>query len=93
VPASTSALARSHPLAAAARLVVLTLVAVLTLFATRDVTQLWWIVLLALAGLPALLAPQHRLVGPLSRVAEVVVLGLAASQVAAAATVGGHIGG
>ncbi|GIJ77847.1 hypothetical protein Xph01_22790 [Micromonospora phaseoli] len=71
----------------------LALVAVLTLFATRDVTQLWWIALLALAGLPALLAPQHRLVGPLSRVAEVVVLGLAASQVAAVATVGGHIGG
>ncbi|MFI7549774.1 GAF domain-containing sensor histidine kinase [Verrucosispora sp. WMMD703] len=93
MPASTSALARSHPLAAAARVVVLTLVAVLTLFATRDVTQLWWIVLLALAGLPAMLAPQHRLVGPLSRVAEVVVLGLAASQVAAVATVGGHIGG
>jgi signal transduction histidine kinase len=93
VPASTSALARPHPLAAAARVVVLTLVAVLTLFATRDVTQLWWIVLLALAGLPAMLAPQHRLVGPLSRVVEVVVLGLAASQVAAVATVGGHIGG
>ncbi|NLU77439.1 GAF domain-containing sensor histidine kinase [Micromonospora sp. HNM0581] len=93
MPASTSALARSHPLAAAARVVVLTLVAVLTLFATRDVTQLWWIVLLALAGLPAMLAPQHRLVGPLSRVAEVMVLGLAASQIAAVATVGGQIGG
>ncbi|MGC5051841.1 GAF domain-containing sensor histidine kinase [Micromonospora sp. DT48] len=93
MPASTSALARSHPLAAAARVVVLTLVAVLTLFATRDVTQLWWIVLLALAGLPAMLAPQHRLVGPLSRVAEVLVLGLAASQVAAVATVGGQIDG
>ncbi|MFV2101424.1 GAF domain-containing sensor histidine kinase [Micromonospora sp. LOL_024] len=93
MPASTSALARSHPLAAAARVVVLALVAVLTLFATHDVSQLWWIVLLALAGLPALLAPQHRLVGPLSRVAEVVVLGLAASQVAAVATVGGQIGG
>ncbi|QOC91009.1 sensor histidine kinase [Micromonospora craniellae] len=93
MPASTSAPARSHPLAAAARVVVLALVAVLTLLATHDVAQLWWIALLAAAGLPALLAPQHRLVGPLSRVAEVMVLGLAASQVAAVATVGGHIGG
>ncbi|MGW0507212.1 histidine kinase [Micromonospora sp. NPDC003241] len=93
MPASTSALARSHPLAAAARVVVLALVAVLTLLATRDVAQLWWIALLAVAGVPALLAPQHRLVGPLSRVAEVMVLGLAASQVAAVATVGGHVGG
>ncbi|SBV30467.1 Histidine kinase-, DNA gyrase B-, and HSP90-like ATPase [Micromonospora krabiensis] len=71
----------------------LALVAVLTLFATHDVTQLWWIALLAVAGLPALLASPHHLVGPLSRVAEVVVLGLAASQVAAVALVGGAIDG
>lgn len=71
----------------------LALVAVLTLFATRDVAQLWWIALLAVAGLPSLLAPQHRLIGPLSRVAEVVVLGLAASQVAADATIGGAVDG
>ncbi len=74
-------------------MVVLALIAVLTLLATHDLAQLWWIVLLAVAGLPAALAPQHRLIGPLSRVAEVVVLGLAASQVAAVATIGGHIGG
>ncbi|PZF88217.1 ATPase [Micromonospora deserti] len=74
-------------------MVMLALVAVLTLFATRDVGQLWWIGLLAVAGLPALLAPGHRLVGPLSRLAEVVVLGLAASQVGAVATIGGEIGG
>jgi signal transduction histidine kinase len=71
----------------------LALVAVLTLIATRRVDQLWWIALLAVAGLPAVLAPQHRLLGPLSRVAEVVVLGLAASQVAAVAAIGGPIGG
>lgn len=71
----------------------LALVAVLTLFATRDVAQLWWIALLAVAGLPSLLAPQHRLIGPLSRVAEVVVLGLAASQVAADAAIGGAVAG
>lgn len=93
MPASTPSPPHPHPLAAAARVVMLALVAVLTLFATRDLAQLWWVALLAAAGLPALLAPEHRLVGPLSRVAEVVVLGLAASQVAAVATIGGEIGG
>ncbi|MEV1144344.1 GAF domain-containing sensor histidine kinase [Micromonospora sp. NPDC049799] len=93
MPASTPTRPHPHPLATAARVVMLALVAVLTLFATHDVTQLWWIALLGVAGLPALLAPEHPLFGPLSRVAEVVVLGLAASQVAAVATIGGEIGG
>ncbi|MCG5445076.1 GAF domain-containing sensor histidine kinase [Micromonospora sp. NIE79] len=93
MPASTATAPHPHPLAAAARLVMLALVAVLTLFATRDVTQLWWIALLAVAGLPSLLAPQHRLVGSLGRVAEVVVLGLAASHVAAVASIGGTVDG
>ncbi|MFG1801267.1 GAF domain-containing sensor histidine kinase [Micromonospora carbonacea] len=74
-------------------MVMLVLVAVLTLFATHDAGQLWWIALLGAAGLPAALAPQHRLLGPLSRSAEVVVLGLAASQVAAVTTLNGTIGG
>ncbi|MGN9808753.1 sensor histidine kinase [Micromonospora sp. BQ11] len=91
--ASTPTRPRPHPLATAARVVMLALVAVLTLFATHDVTQLWWIALLGVAGLPALLAPEHPVFGPLSRIAEVVVLGLAASQVAAVATIGGEIGG
>ncbi|MET7669948.1 GAF domain-containing sensor histidine kinase [Micromonospora luteifusca] len=93
MPASTATAPHPHPLAAAARLVMLALIAILTLFATRDVAQLWWIALLAVAGLPSLLAPQHRLIAPLSRVAEVVVLGLAASQVAAVASIGGTVGG
>ncbi|OZV84632.1 ATPase [Micromonospora echinospora] len=91
--ASTPTRPRPHPLAVTARVVMLALVAVLTLIATREVDQLWWIALLALAGVPALLAPTDRLLGPLSRAAEVVVLGLAASQVAAVATIGGPIGG
>nr|WP_175440799.1 GAF domain-containing sensor histidine kinase [Micromonospora yangpuensis] len=70
-------------------MVMLALVAVLTLLATADPAQLWWVALLAAAGVPALLAPQHRLLGPLSRLAEAVLLGLAASQVAAVATLGG----
>ncbi|SCF16118.1 Histidine kinase-, DNA gyrase B-, and HSP90-like ATPase [Micromonospora carbonacea] len=90
---STPARPPTQPLATAARVVMLVLVAVLTLFATHDAGQLWWIALLGVAGLPAALAPQHRLLGPLSRFAEVVVLGLAASQVAAVTTLNGTIGG
>ncbi len=90
---STPARPPTQPLATAARVVMLALVAVLTLFATHDAGQLWWIALLGVAGLPAALAPQHRLLGPLSRFAEVVVLGLAASQVAAVTTLNGTIGG
>ncbi|WP_091612966.1 sensor histidine kinase [Micromonospora mirobrigensis] len=93
MPASTPSRPLTHPLAAVSRLVMLALVALLTYVATRDPAQLWWIALLAVAGLPALLAPQHRLLGPLSRVAEVVVLGLAASQVAAVADIGGPVEG
>ncbi len=90
---STPARPPTQPLATAARVVMLVLVAVLTLFATHDAGRLWWIALLGVAGLPAALAPQHRLLGPLSRFAEVVVLGLAASQVAAVTTLNGTIGG
>jgi signal transduction histidine kinase len=90
---STPARPPTQPLATAARVVMLALVAVLTLFATHDAGRLWWIALLGVAGLPAALAPQHRLLGPLSRFAEVVVLGLAASQVAAVTTLNGTIGG
>ncbi|MGC5018174.1 GAF domain-containing sensor histidine kinase [Micromonospora sp. DT47] len=93
MPASTPHRPQTHPLAAAARVVMLALVAALTLIATRDPAQLWWIALLGVAGLPAVLAPEHRLLGPLSRFAEVVLLGLAASQVAVESTIGGTVGG
>ena len=45
----------------------LALVAVLTLIATRDPGQLRWIALLAIAGIPAVLAPRHHLLAPLGR--------------------------
>lgn len=71
----------------------LALVAVLTLMATHDVGQLRWIALLAVASLPALLTPGHRILAPLGRFAEVVVVGLAASQVAAQALINDTIEG
>lgn len=93
MPASTPALPGPHPLAAAARVVMLALVAVLTLLATRDPGQLPWIGLLAVAGIPAVVAPRHRVLAPLGRFAEVVILGLAAGQVAAGATVNNDMPG
>lgn len=70
----------------------LALVAVLALLTTRDIGTLRWIGLLAVAGLPALLTPRHAVLAPLGRFAEVVIVALAASQVAAAATIGGSLG-
>ncbi|WP_281900324.1 sensor histidine kinase [Phytohabitans aurantiacus] len=67
-------------------MIVLTLVAVLTLITTKDVGQVRWIALLALAGIPAVVAPEHRWLAPIGRFAEVIVVGLGASAIAAAAS-------
>ncbi|RKR87271.1 histidine kinase/DNA gyrase B/HSP90-like ATPase [Micromonospora pisi] len=67
----------------------LALVAILTLITTGDLDQLIWIALLAVAGIPAVLAPHHRVLAPLGRFAEVVIVGFAASQVADEASLGG----
>ena len=91
MPASPRALLRVHPFAVAARLVMLALVSALTLIATEDPGQLRWIALLLVAGLPAVLAPDHRIAAPLGRFAEVSVTGLAAGSIAAAANAQGTI--
>ncbi|HEX6967307.1 MAG TPA: GAF domain-containing sensor histidine kinase [Micromonosporaceae bacterium] len=70
----------------------LALVAGLVVVTTRDLLQLGWVALLAVAGIPAIFAPDHRVLAPLGRLAEVVVVGLAAPQVAAGATIGGATG-
>jgi signal transduction histidine kinase len=77
--------ARVQPLAVTARVLMLALVAALTLIATKEPSQLRWIALLVVAALPAFLAADHRFFGPLGRCAEVVITGLAAGSVAAAA--------
>ncbi|WP_372338938.1 GAF domain-containing sensor histidine kinase [Actinoplanes sp. RD1] len=91
MPASASAPLRLHPLAVAARLVMLALVTALTLIATQDAKQLGWIALLLVAALPAVLAPDHRFAAPLGRIAEVTITGLAAGSVAAAANTLGTV--
>jgi len=70
----------------------LALVAVLTLITTRDLGELRWVALLAVAGAPAVLVPRHPVISMLGRLAEVVIVGLATSEVAAAANLRGSIG-
>ncbi|MDI1466360.1 histidine kinase [Catellatospora sp. KI3] len=77
--------------AIAVRGIMLALVTVLILAATRDVAELRWVVLLVLAGLPAVLAPRHRIAAPLGRYAEVILVGLGASAVALAADQAGTV--
>ena len=73
---------RAHPLAVAARIVMLALVAVLVLLTTQQLTQLWWIGLLIIAGVPAVVVPRHPVLAPLGRFAEVIIVGIGAAQVA-----------
>jgi len=81
--------ARANPLAVAVRGAILLLVAVLTLLATRDPADLRWIALIALAAVPAVIAPQHPWLAPLGRCAVVIVVAIAASAVATAADAAG----
>ena len=52
--------------------------------------QLRWVALLALAGVPAVVAHGHPILGPIGRFAEVVIVGLAASEVAVGGGGGRH---
>ncbi|GAA4970913.1 sensor histidine kinase [Actinoplanes utahensis] len=85
MPALASGSARIRPAEAAARAVMLLLVAALTLTATGRPAQLGWIALLAVAAVPSFVARGHPVLAPLGRVAEVTVTCLAAGWVAAAA--------
>jgi signal transduction histidine kinase len=83
--------ATSYSLVVAGRVVLLGIVAGLTLLATREVAQLRWVALLAVVGVGASLAHRHRWLGPVTRFGEIVVVGLAASAVAAAAVTAGTV--
>lgn len=96
MPASTAATTsvRSttpYSLVVGVRVVLLGLVAGMTLLATRDAAALRWPALLAVAGVIAVVAGRHRWFGPASRLAEVVLIGPAASAVAAAAEDAGTV--
>ncbi len=72
----------------AARVSLLAVVGSLSLVATRDARELGWIGLLAVATVPALTAPRHPVLGPLTRLAEVLVTCLATESVVTHATHG-----
>ncbi len=91
VPALASGPARLRPAEAAARVVMLALVAVLTLTATDDPRQLGWIVLLAIAAVPAFVAREHPFLAPAGRFAEVIGAGLAAGFIAHSADTVGRV--
>jgi GAF domain-containing protein len=91
VPAQANGPAPLRPAEAAARIVMLLLVAVLTLTATEDPRQLGWIALLAIAALPAFLARDHHILAPAGRYAEVIVTSLAAGWVALSADTIGRV--
>ncbi|WP_373871201.1 GAF domain-containing sensor histidine kinase [Actinoplanes xinjiangensis] len=85
MPALASGPARIRPAEAAARAVMLVLVAALTYAFTGSTAQLGWIALLAVAAAPSFLARGHAVLAPLGRIGEVVVTCMAAGSVAAAA--------
>jgi signal transduction histidine kinase len=60
----------------------LALVAAVSLSAVPGHLVAGWFALIAAAALPAILAPEHRLIGPLARLAEVVTTCLAAAAIA-----------
>jgi signal transduction histidine kinase len=67
------------------RAVLLAALAVFVVLFTRSPAQLLWVTLLLAAGVPAMWAGHHPWLGPLSRLAEVTVVALAATEVAATA--------
>lgn len=80
-----------HPLVIAVRVALLGIVAALTLLAARNLSQLWWIVPLAVVGVVAAYGAGHRWLGSASRLAEVVLVALGASTVAADADAAGTL--
>lgn len=71
-------------LAGAVRLALLVLVAALTVLVS-DFSELRWVVLLAVAGLPTLLVPRRPVIAPLGRLAEVFVVAAGGASIAVAA--------
>ncbi len=76
----------AHTIAVLVRCLMLILIAALTWLSTRQLAELKWVGLLVLASIPALTPPpQHRIAAPLGRLAEVIIVCLGASAIAAAA--------
>jgi signal transduction histidine kinase len=91
MPTVTSRRTASYPLVVVVRIVLLAIVAGLTQLASQDLAALRWIGLLVAVELVAVATRRHRWLGPVSRFAEVVAVGVTASAVAAAADAAGTL--
>ncbi len=80
-----------HPATVGARLIMLALVASLSVYVTQNPANALWAALLAIIGIPAALAPHHRILGPLTRIAEVLITALGADVIVAHATPGNEL--
>jgi signal transduction histidine kinase len=80
-----------HPATLAARLIMLSLVGSLSVYVTQNPMSTIWAALLAIVGIPAALAPQHRILGPLTRFAEVLITALGADVITSQATPGNEL--
>ncbi len=79
---------RPHPVTMIARVALLVLVAAQCVAATHDALCVSWAVLLGIAAVPATAVPRHRVIGPLSRLAEVLITCLATDVIVAHAAHG-----
>jgi signal transduction histidine kinase len=74
---------RPRPVTVLARFALLAMVGVLSVAATHDASYVVWAVLLAITSVPAMLAPRHPVVGPLTRLAEVLITCLGTAVIVA----------
>ena len=77
-----------RPVTVIARFALLAMVGILSLAATHNATCVIWPVLLGIASVPAMVAPRHPVVGPLTRLAEVLITCVATGLVVAHAAHG-----
>ncbi|MBN1174603.1 MAG: GAF domain-containing sensor histidine kinase [Micromonosporaceae bacterium] len=75
-------------MAVLARAVILLITATLTLGMARDSRAVHWLALIAIAALPASIGAAHQVIGPLARLAEIVLTALAAATLAATPSAG-----
>jgi signal transduction histidine kinase len=77
-----------RPITVIARFALLVMVGVLSVAATHDASSVVWAVLLAIASVPAMLAPRHPVLGPVTRLGEVLITCLGTGVIVAHAAGG-----
>jgi signal transduction histidine kinase len=77
-----------RPITVIARFALLVMVGVLSVAATHDASYVVWAVLLGVASVPAMLAPRHAVLGPVTRLGEVLITCLGTGVIVAHAAGG-----